>query len=117
MDISVYLDQQTSQFMLKTVQQQVHVVNNVKKNNNHVLKWFTHVLLILFFFSLNLNKTFWRGGGLQKRPLASKILQVWDTARVDWQVSQQGGSAREDTSLVIFNLPPQVKNEWLWLAL
>lgn len=31
MDISVYLDQQTSQFMLKTVQQQVHVVNNVKK--------------------------------------------------------------------------------------
>lgn len=30
MDISVYLDQQTSQFM-KTVQQQVHVVNNVKK--------------------------------------------------------------------------------------
>lgn len=37
MDISVYLDQQTSQFMLKTVQQQVHVVYNVEKKN-HVLK-------------------------------------------------------------------------------
>lgn len=71
--------------------------------------------IVLFFFKLKYDIL--EGGGLQKRPLASKILQVWDTARVDWQVSQQGGSAREDTSLVIFNLPPQVKNEWLWLAL